>query len=208
MLLVLFVLVVAELVAVRLWDEFHTVQHKYLDRSPAPITEAQKQSAVDLVEASGIVERISSGQSWEITAVRDHPGIRTVSVYVEWAEAVESNGPWLTNGAPNWLGRSAETCALVSVCRSATYAICAFRHRGDGGRCRDGGGCRGDGGGPCGDGGGAWRRRWAKEHPWPQRRRLEVTPTASLVFPAKAGIHVPPTPGIARRLQATVKPLG
>ena len=38
--------------------------------------------------------------------MRDHPGIRTVGVHVEWTEAVESNRPWLTNGAPNWLGRS------------------------------------------------------------------------------------------------------
>ena len=108
-LLVLFVLVVAELVAVRLWDEFHTVEPKYLDRSPAPITEKQKQSAVDLVQASGIVERISEGQDWKVTDVRDHPRVRTVGVYVEWMEPVESDGPWLTNGAPKWLGRSCRT---------------------------------------------------------------------------------------------------
>ena len=105
-LLVLFVLVVAELVAVRLWDEFHTVEPDYLDRSPAPITEKQKQSAVDLVQASGIVERISEGQVWEATDVRDHPRVRTVGVYVEWMEPVESDGPWLTSSAPEWLGRS------------------------------------------------------------------------------------------------------
>jgi hypothetical protein len=59
MLLVLFVLVVSELVAVRLWDKFHTVEPNYLDRSPAPITEEQKQFVVDLVQASGIVDRIN-----------------------------------------------------------------------------------------------------------------------------------------------------
>ena len=50
--------------------------------------------------------------------MRDHPGIRTVGVYVEWTEAVESNGPWLTNGAPNWLGRSCRnvrSCFRVSI---------------------------------------------------------------------------------------------
>ena len=105
MLLVFLTLAAAELVAVRLWDEFHPVQPKYLDRSPPPITKAQKQSAVDLVRESGTVERINSGQAWDITEVIDTPGARTVNVYVEWDEPVASNGPWLTNGAPKWLGR-------------------------------------------------------------------------------------------------------
>ena len=105
-LLILLVMVVAELVAVRLWDEFHSVGPNYPDRSAAPITEKQKQSAVDLVGASGIVERISGGQAWEVTDVRAHPGVRTVGVYVEWTEPVESDGPWLTSSAPEWLGRS------------------------------------------------------------------------------------------------------
>ena len=104
LLFAVFLLLAAELVAVRLWDEFHPVQPKYLDRPP-PITEAQKQSAVDLVRESGTVERINSGQAWDITEVIDFPGTRTVYVYVEWEEPVESNGPWLTNGAPKWLGR-------------------------------------------------------------------------------------------------------
>ena len=51
------------------------------------------------------MERINSGQAWDITEVIDTPGTRTVNVYVEWDEPVESNGPWLTNGAPKWLGR-------------------------------------------------------------------------------------------------------
>ena len=67
MLLALLALMAAELVAVRLWDEFHPVQPKYLDRSLPPITKAQKQSAVDLVQALGIVDRISGGQAWDIT---------------------------------------------------------------------------------------------------------------------------------------------
>ena len=106
LLLVLLTLAAAELVAVRLWDEFHPVQPRYLDRSPPPITKAQKQSAVDLVRESGTVERINSGQAWDITEVIDLPGTRTVNVYVEWDEPVASNGPWLTNGAPKWLGRN------------------------------------------------------------------------------------------------------
>ena len=105
MLLVFLALVAAELVAVRLWDEFHTVQPKYRGWDRPPITESQKQSAVDLVRESGVVERISGGQDWDITEVRDLPGIRSVYVYVQWDEPVESNGPWLTNGAPKWLGR-------------------------------------------------------------------------------------------------------
>ena len=105
-LLVFLALAAAELVAVRLWDEFHPVQPKYLDRSPPPITKAQKQSAVDLVRESGTVERINSGQAWDITEVTDTPRTRTVHVYVEWDGPVESNGPWLTNGASKWLGRS------------------------------------------------------------------------------------------------------
>ena len=100
---VLFLLAV-ELVAVRLWDEFYPIQPEYLDHPP-PITKAQKQSAVDLVRESGIVDRVSRGQAWEVTDVRDYPGIQTVGVYVEWDEPVESNGPWLSNGAPKWLGR-------------------------------------------------------------------------------------------------------
>ena len=113
LLLVFLALVAAELVAVRLWDEFYPVQPKYLDRSQPPLTsaqkqftEAQKQSAVELVQASGIVERINGGQAWDITEVMDRSGTRAVYVYVEWDEPVESNGPWLTSGAPKWLGRS------------------------------------------------------------------------------------------------------
>ena len=53
LLLVFLTLAAAELVAVRLWDEFHPVQPKYLDRSPPPITKAQKQSAVDLNQYQG-----------------------------------------------------------------------------------------------------------------------------------------------------------
>ena len=94
--MVLMALVAAELVAARLWDEFHPVEPKHLDRSLPPITEAQSQSAVDLVRASGIVDRVSGGQAWEVTDVRDHPGIQTVEVYVEWDEPVESNGPCTT----------------------------------------------------------------------------------------------------------------
>ena len=52
------------------------------------------------------MERINSGQAWDITEVIDTHGTRTVNVYVEWDEPVESNGPWLTNGASKWLGRS------------------------------------------------------------------------------------------------------
>ena len=104
--MVFLALVAAELVAVRLWDEFRPVQPRYLDRPPPTITEAQKRHAVDLVRESGAVERIKGGQAWDITEVRDLPGIRTVQVYVEWDKPVESNGPWLTSGAPKWLGRN------------------------------------------------------------------------------------------------------
>ena len=99
-------LLAAELVAVRLWDEFYLVQPRYPDRSASPITEAQKQSVADLVQTSGIADRISGGQAWKVTEVRGFPGIQRVNVYVEWENPVESNGPWLTSGAPEWLGRN------------------------------------------------------------------------------------------------------
>ena len=38
--------------------------------------------------------------------MRDHPCVSTFGVYVEWMEPVESNVPWLTSSAPEWLGRS------------------------------------------------------------------------------------------------------
>ena len=129
LLLVFLTLAAAELVAVRLWDEFHPVQPRYLDRSPPPITEAQKQSAVDLVRESGIVEGINSGQAWDITEVIDLPGTRTVNVYVEWDEPVASNGPWLAKARPNGWAANAETCAPGSTCPSATCASCGFRSR-------------------------------------------------------------------------------
>ena len=99
-------LLAAELVAVRLWDEFYPVQPRYPDRSAPSVTLAQEQSAVQLVQASGIVDRISGGQAWEVTEVSGHPGIQRVNVYVEWDNPVESSGPWLTSGAPEWLGRN------------------------------------------------------------------------------------------------------
>ncbi len=136
LLLVFLALAAAELVAVRLWDEFYPVQPRYLDRSLPTLTlgqkqftEAQKRSAVDLVRASGIVERINGGQAWDITEVRDRPGIRAVNVYVEWDEPVKSNGPWLTSGASNWLGRSCRNVRPGSTCPSETCASCGFRSR-------------------------------------------------------------------------------
>ena len=99
-------LLAAELVAVRLWDEFHSVQPKYLHQSASPITEAQEQSAVNLAQTSGIVGQINGGQAWEVTEVQGYPGIQRVDVYVEWDDPVASNGPWLTSGAPKWLGRN------------------------------------------------------------------------------------------------------
>ena len=100
-----FLLLAAELVAVRLWDEFHPVQPRQPDRSAPPITEAQRQSAVNLVQASGIVDRISGGQVWEVLDMRDYPGTQQVDVYARWDHPVTSDGPWLTSGAPKWLGR-------------------------------------------------------------------------------------------------------
>ena len=101
-----FLLLAAELVAVRLWDEFYPVQPRQPDRSAPPITEAQKQSAVDLVQASGIVDRISGGQAWEVVDLQGYPGIQRVNVYARWDAPVSSDGPWLTSGAPEWLGRN------------------------------------------------------------------------------------------------------
>ena len=98
-------LLAAELVAVRLWDEFYPVQPRYPDRSAPSLTPAQEQSAVDLVQASGIVDRISGGQAWEVAEVTGYRGNQRVNVYVEWDNPVESSGPWLTSGAPKWLGR-------------------------------------------------------------------------------------------------------
>ena len=103
--LVILVMVAAELVAVRLWDEFYPAHAERSDPLPPPITEAQKQSAVNLVWASGIVERINDGQDWEVTGVRDNVKGQSVNVYVEWKYPGESDGPWLTSGAPEWLLR-------------------------------------------------------------------------------------------------------
>ena len=85
-------LVAAELVAARLWDEFFLVEAGRPGSLP-PITEVQKQSAVDLVSASGIVEWINGGQAWEVTEVRDNVRGQSVNVYVEWKDPVESDGP-------------------------------------------------------------------------------------------------------------------
>ena len=94
----------AELVAARVWDEFYPVEAGR-SGSLTPITEAQKQSAVDFVSASGIVERINGGQAWEVAEVRDNVRGQSVNVYVEWKDPVESDGPWLTGGALKWLLR-------------------------------------------------------------------------------------------------------
>ncbi len=99
-------LLATELVAVRLWDEFYPVQPSHPDRSAPSLTPAQEQSAVDLVQASGIVDRISGGQAWEVAEVSGYRGNQRVNVYVEWDNPVESSGPWLTSGAPKWLGRN------------------------------------------------------------------------------------------------------
>ena len=104
LLLVILGLVAAELVAARLWDEFYPVEAGRPGSLP-PITEVQKQSAVDFVSASGIVERINGGQAWEVTEVSGNVRGQSVRVYVEWKDPVESDGPWLTSGAPNWLLR-------------------------------------------------------------------------------------------------------
>ena len=105
LLLVVLGMLAAELVAARVWDEFYPVEAGR-SGSLTPITEAQKQSAVDLVSASGIVERINGGQAWEVTNVRDSAsGRQLVYVYVEWNDPVESDGPWLTSGASKWLNR-------------------------------------------------------------------------------------------------------
>ena len=104
LLLVVLGLVAAELLAARLWDEFYPLEAGRPGSLP-PITEAQKQSAVDFVSASGIVERINGGQAWKVTEVRDNVRGQSVNVYVEWKDPVESDGPWLTSGAPEWLLR-------------------------------------------------------------------------------------------------------
>ena len=93
----------AECVAARLWDEFHPPKAKRTGYVAPRNTEPQKQSAVDLVWASGIVERINGGQAWEVMKVRDNVNGVSVDVYVEWKDPVENDGPWLTGGAPKWL---------------------------------------------------------------------------------------------------------
>ena len=99
-------LLATELVAVRLWDEFYPVQPRHPDRSAPSLTPAQEQSAVDLVQASGIVDRITGGQAWGVEEVSGYRDNQRVNVYVEWDNPVESSGPWLTSGAPKWLGRN------------------------------------------------------------------------------------------------------
>ena len=51
------------------------------------------------------MDRISSGQVWEVAEVSGYAANQRVNIYVEWDNPVESSGPWLTSGAPEWLGR-------------------------------------------------------------------------------------------------------
>ena len=64
-------LVVAELVAVRLWDNLYPGPPSSPPSGPLPppITEGQKQPAVDPVRCLGILEQINGGQPWEVERV-------------------------------------------------------------------------------------------------------------------------------------------
>ena len=103
--LVVLCLVLVEVVAARLWDELHYPKTRQSERWSPSAAEAWKQPAVDLVRASGIVERINGGQLWGVTEVRNDVRSRRVSVYVEWDKHVESDGPWLVSSGAKWLGR-------------------------------------------------------------------------------------------------------
>ena len=61
------------------------------------LTEEQKQSAVSIVQESGIVESINGAQDWEASRInrRIIEGYNAASMTVVWKEPVDSSGPWV-----------------------------------------------------------------------------------------------------------------
>ena len=67
-------------------------------------TEADQRRAVEIVRASGIVERINDNQSWDAMGTLPSTNRRVV-VFAEWAEPVESSGPWQWTRCEIWRQR-------------------------------------------------------------------------------------------------------
>ena len=124
LILVLVGLVMAELVAARLWDEFHRPVTPVSDLSPSRVLESREHPAADAVRASGIVERINGGQPWEVKTVRYTEDERWDHVGVEWSAPVASDGPWLADGV-GWLGRD---CANIRAWHTARWSNVRHLH--------------------------------------------------------------------------------
>ena len=62
-----------------------------------PLFSDDKESAVAIIQASGVVESINGGQEWEAGRItHTHlAGTLGVAVEVKWREPVESSGPWM-----------------------------------------------------------------------------------------------------------------
>ncbi len=61
-----------------------------------PPTEKQKQDAIDIAKASGIVEQINGGQDWTVEHIYwvELAGTEAIGFEIKWQEPVDSQGPW------------------------------------------------------------------------------------------------------------------
>ena len=64
--------------------------------TPIPLSEKDKDEAVNIVKESGVVEGINGGQDWEAARIAraSLAGTEGVRVDITWSEPVESSGPW------------------------------------------------------------------------------------------------------------------
>ena len=64
--------------------------------TPIPLSEKDKDEAVNIVKESGVVEGINGGQDWETTRIvrTSLAGSEGIALHVRWSEPVESSGPW------------------------------------------------------------------------------------------------------------------
>ena len=61
------------------------------------LDEADKQAAVDILQQSGVVDRIAGPQAWTASDFYQRPVGLTIGVYLiaTWEQPVEYSGPWL-----------------------------------------------------------------------------------------------------------------
>ena len=64
--------------------------------TPIPLSEKDKDEAVNIVKESGVVEGINGGQDWETTRIDrvSLAGSEGIAVHARWSEPVDSSGPW------------------------------------------------------------------------------------------------------------------